>query len=134
MTRQFHNRVEASDHSAAGFGPGQLALIGEIHQFAAEESIPIALLYIPYRDELYNPASLSNLDRTRRFTDLLGAKFLDGRQAFKGLSEQDIKDEWFVLDGHWNPSGSDRFAKFMSVEIHNWLKRSPARAQSAQLK
>ncbi len=33
--------------------------------------------------------------------------------------EQQIKDDWFPIDGHWRPGGSDQFAEFMVVQLPN---------------
>jgi len=61
--RQWHFRIAArlweaftrltrSDRSPSGFEPGQIALMKEIRQLADELRAPIAVVYIPYRDEM----------------------------------------------------------------------------------
>src|SRR5712692_6048109 len=100
--------------------PGQLALIKEIRRFADEQALPILVVYIPNRDELLRPGRSTGIEMVKRFSEMLGAKFLDGRQAFRGLSRQQIKACWLPYDGHWNQLGSDRFAQLMSQEIRTW--------------
>ena len=103
------------------FEPGQVALMREIRQLANEHSWPIAVVQIPTRDVLLDPRSRFNVDRTREFSEMLGATFLDGREAFRGLSGQQIMDDWFPVDGHWNRGGSDQFAYFMAAQLQRWV-------------
>jgi hypothetical protein len=112
----------------SGFEPGQLALMQEIRQLADENSLPLAVVYIPFREELLDPGYPSNVERTHQFSEILGARFIDGREGFRGLTSQQIKDNWFPWDGHWNHFGSDRFAGFMAAQIPNWVEASTAHA------
>jgi hypothetical protein len=105
---------------ASGFDSGQIYLIEEIRRLTKEHLLPTVVAYIPSRDELLNPDSRSNLERTKQFAEMIGASFLDGREAFRGLSSQEIKESWYPHDGHWNQAGSDRFAGFMSRQIESW--------------
>ena len=100
-----------------GFEPGQLELIREIRQLADERSWPIVVVQIPTREQLLDPGSPTNVGRTEEMGKMLGATFLDGREAFRGLSAQQIKDDWFPTDGHWNRGGSDQFASFMAAHL-----------------
>jgi hypothetical protein len=106
---------------APNFEPGQVELINEIRQLAKEHSWPIAVAYIPNREELIDPTASSTVERCRKFSEMLGATFFDGREAFHGLSSQQIKNDWFPIDGHWNRRGSDQFASFMAAQIPCWL-------------
>jgi hypothetical protein len=109
------------------FEPGQVALIEQIRQLAKEHSWPIAVVYIPNREELLGSRAETNIEKCKKFSEILGAAFFDGREAFRGLSNQQIKDDWFPIDAHWNRAGSDQFADFMAVQIQGWLAVSPER-------
>lgn len=127
MVRPLLQRFRTSKQPTSGFEPGQLALMREIRRLAGEASLPIAVAYIPSRQELLDPADIANLERTRQFSEILGAKFIDGREAFRGLSVEQIKNDWFLHDGHWNQPGSDRFAEFMVAQIPTWMEARTAR-------
>lgn len=120
----FKKAIDAKKPSEE-FEPGQIALINEIHKFANQNSWPIAVAYVPNREELLDPKAQSNVEKCRKFAELLGARFLDGREAFRGLSSQQIKDDWFPIDGHWNRGGSDQFAFFIADRIQRWIGRMP---------
>jgi hypothetical protein len=104
----------------SGFDSGQIYLIEEIRRLTKEHLLPTVVAYIPSRDELLSPPDSRNLKRTKQFAEMIGASFLDGREAFRGLSSQEIKESWYPHDGHWNQVGSDRFAGFMSRQIESW--------------
>lgn len=54
------------------------------------------------------------------FAKKLGARVLNGSQAFAGMSDDEIRGCYFKHDGHWNVKGSDRFARFMARELEKW--------------
>lgn len=110
-----------------GFESGQIALIEQVRQLAKEHSWPVAVVYIPNREELLASRAETNIEKCKKFSDLLGATFFDGREAFQGLTNQQIKDDWFPIDAHWNRGGSDQFAGFMAARIQDWLAVSPER-------
>jgi hypothetical protein len=115
-------RFEQAPKPVSGFEEGQLELMHEIRRLADGHSLPIAVAYIPSRDELLDQPSASTVERARQFSDILGAHFMDGREAFRGLTSQQIKDDWFPHDGHWNQGGSDRFAEFIVTQLPNWVE------------
>ena len=108
-----------------GFEPGQVVLIDQIRQLAKEHSWPIAVVYVPSREELLGSAKETNIEKCKQFSEMLGATFFDGREAFHGLSDQQIKNDWFPIDAHWNRGGSDQFADFMAAQLQGWLPASP---------
>jgi hypothetical protein len=112
----------------SGFEPGQLALMREIRNLAEQNNLPIIVVYIPFRDELIVPGYPSSVERCRQFAEVLGAKFIDGREAFRGFSTQEIRELWFPYDGHWNHLGSSRFAEYMITQITTWV--DPLRSRS----
>jgi hypothetical protein len=103
------------------FEPGQLALMREIRDMAEQNNLPIVVVYIPFREELIVPGYPSSMERSQRFAEVLGAKFVDGREVFRGLSSTQIKGMWYPYDGHWNPLGSSRFAEYIANRIPNWV-------------
>jgi hypothetical protein len=128
--RAFRKTSQSNDMTA--FDPNQLSLIEDMKRFIAEHSLPVTVVYIPFREELLHPESETPLefisgaryadlrvsvDRARRFAEILGAKFIDGREAFRGLSAAEVKENWFPYDGHWNQTGSNRFADFMMTRL-----------------
>lgn len=84
-----------------------------------------AVVYVPNREELLGSRGDPNIEKCRKFSETLGATFFDGREAFQGLSHQQIKEDWFPIDAHWNRGGSDQFAGFMGPKIQGWLAVSP---------
>jgi hypothetical protein len=108
-----------------GFEPGQVVLIDQIRQLAKEHSWPIAVVYVPNREELLGSGAETNIEKCKKFSEMLGATFFDGREAFRGLSNQQIKNDWFPIDAHWNRGGSDQFAGFMAAQMQGWLAASP---------
>jgi len=42
-----------------------------------------------------------------------GVPFLDLRPAFRGLEESGVRG-FFVIDGHWNPTGHDHAARALA--------------------
>ena len=46
-----------------------------------------------------------------------------------GLDEAGIRDCWLPIDGHWNQTGSDRFARYMVNAIKDWETKRPGRLQ-----
>jgi hypothetical protein len=111
-----------------GFEPGQLALMREIRGLAERSDLPMVVVYIPFREELIVPGYPSSVERCRRFAEILGAKFVDGREVFRGFSPQQIRELWFPNDGHWNHLGSSRFAEYMANQIPNWIASSKSRS------
>ena len=62
------------------------------------------------------------------FARALGAAFLDGADAFAGLRPSEVRAEFLPHDGHWNQSGSDRFAGFLLPHLDR-LATGPPRSR-----
>jgi hypothetical protein len=58
------------------------------------------------------------------FAEKLGAELIDGAEAFRGLTQEQLAGLWFPTDGHWNQRGSDAFARMM------WDRIRPRQAPS----
>jgi hypothetical protein len=113
--------IKPPEREVSGFEPGQLELMAEIKRIAAQHSWPIMVVQIPTREDLLGQEPRINIERTRQFSELLGARFVDGREAFHGFTNQQIKNDWFPVDGHWNRGGSNQFADFMAPQLQRWV-------------
>ncbi|MGH9465709.1 MAG: hypothetical protein ACRD0X_08670, partial [Thermoanaerobaculia bacterium] len=94
--------------------PARLRLREECADFLARRGLPALVVHVPSREGLLAGAPLP--DETAAFARALGATLVDGSEAFRGLSGDEIRAAWLPYDGHWAQAGSDRFAEFM-VEI-----------------
>ncbi|MFO1352053.1 MAG: hypothetical protein U1F68_15805 [Gammaproteobacteria bacterium] len=86
----------------------QIRLIQDIAAYAQRHHLPVLVASIPGRESLL--AGLAPPADVREFAKLLGADFIDGGQAFAGLTAREIRASWLPYDGHWGQVGSDRFA------------------------
>jgi hypothetical protein len=134
LAERFAGHGDAPWQAPTHFEPDQLALMRQIRSLAEQNNLPIIVVYIPFRDELTVPGYPSSVDKTRQFAEVLGAKFIDGREAFRGVSAQQMRELWFPYDGHWNHLGSSRFAEYMIAQISTWasLKSRLATAGGSQ--
>jgi len=121
------NNFKKSQEPSSVFVPGQITLMKDIRRMADQNSLPIVVVYIPFREELLDPHYPSRVERTRQFAQILGATFVDGRDVFRGLSPEQIRDLWYPNDGHWNHLGSSRFAEFMAHRIPDWVGPNKSR-------
>ena len=118
--RLFRPRLGTAGES--GFDHDREPLVEDLRCFLEERRLPAIVVYIPAREELLgdNEDPLPFEEEARAFARALGASFVDGRQAFAGLSPQGICRHWYRHDGHWNQAGSDRFGKFMFEGLSSW--------------
>jgi hypothetical protein len=96
-----------------------MAMILDMRNRLAARHIPVVVIHIPGRDELLNHRDDSAI--VHAFASLLGAKFIDGSQSFRGLSGDEIRAHYLPYDGHWNQTGSDRFANSVAPRLRNLL-------------
>lgn len=80
----------------------QIRLIDDMAAFLKKRGIPAWVYHFP---------AGSPVDEARAFADRLGAGYIDASAAFHGIDQAE-KDACFMIDGHWNQTGSDRFAKW----------------------
>jgi len=118
------DHFEKPPRPPADFAPGQVALMKDIRRLAEQNSLPIVVVYIPFRQELLDPHYPSRVERTRRFAEILGATFVDGRDVFRSLTEEQVTKLWYSYDGHWNHFGSKLFAEYIATRIPNWVGSS----------
>jgi hypothetical protein len=94
--------------------------------------IPVIVVYVPGRKKL-----LSHKDqamKVREFAAVVEARFIDGSEPFRGLDDKGVRECYFPVDGHWNQSGSDRFARFIADQLKDHkLSHAPAFHKNANL-
>ena len=102
----------------------QERMIEDMARAIREKGIPVIVIHVPSREELLSGKrdALPPVD-TRFFAQLLGAGFIDGREAFAGSSADEIRSMWFPYDAHWAQKGSDRFAEFVAGRLRRSLSR-----------
>ena len=105
-------RPEPLNESGAFAGP-RLAMVDEIRKAIAGK--PILVVRIPDRAELIAHAGAE--PDAPAFAEALRARYLDGADAFSGLNEAQIRENWFSHDPHWNQRGSDRFAEWIAGKL-----------------
>jgi hypothetical protein len=101
------------------FEPGRKKLIDDMRSYLDSRKLPALVIHLPSRDTLLAPTSESalHLEKAKTFARDLGAKFLDGREAFAQMSPAEIRAYFLPHDGHWNQKGSNRFAEFVVKHV-----------------
>lgn len=110
------------------FDEDRKKLLRDIRQTISTMGVPVLVVHVPSKLELLKGELDPNfVKETRAFADLLGASFIDGKQAFTGQSKDAIKAMWLPYDAHWGQGGSDRFAQFMADVLSKWdITRQPS--------
>lgn len=113
-------------------------VVTQIEQSLQKTRLPALVVHIPYREVLLSRAGISSettefyleavgeLWETQAFARLIHADFVDGSEAFKGCSVEEIRGCWLPQDGHWNQDGAERFARYLAPILQKW---SAQRAQ-----
>jgi hypothetical protein len=96
-------------------------MIEDIARALKAMNIPALVVHVPSREELVSGARESTppLD-TRLFASLIGARIVDGKEAFAGRGEEEIRGLWFPHDAHWDQAGSNAFGSYMAAVLRNW--------------
>ncbi|MBI2021514.1 SGNH/GDSL hydrolase family protein [Candidatus Daviesbacteria bacterium] len=97
-------------------------IIASIKDFLTKKGLSSLVVYIPSREEETNKASSyspAEFDDTKKFSQILGSSFIDGRELYAKMSKKEIKNSFFPYDGHWNQLGSNHFADYISRQIPN---------------
>jgi hypothetical protein len=103
------------------FPPHVRRRMEEIRNYLQDHKIPALVIAVPSRERLLD--GLPPSAESRAFAEFIGAEFVDGGDAFDGLSAGEIRDHWLKFDGHWAQSGSDRFARHFTAVISDWIDR-----------
>lgn len=96
--------------------------IQDIRRYVEARHIPAMVVYLPSARTAggtQDPVML--LEQLKLFAKEIGAKFVDGREAFAGLTPRQVSAEWRTIDPHWDQAGSDRFAEFMHKVLRDWV-------------
>jgi hypothetical protein len=106
--------------------PDRKRLMNDIRGFLESQKLPAMVVYVPDRAELLGEARASSVKEASDFASAIGAgEFVDGREAFAGLTPKEIGANWLRHDLHWNQQGSDRFAGFMHKKLSSWKRTQP---------
>jgi hypothetical protein len=97
------------------FNAMQMSVIMDLRDRLAKRHVPVTVICIPGRDELL--AHRDDSAPLRKLAELLGARFVDGSAPFRKLNESEIRACYFPYDGHWNQTGSDRFANCVASAL-----------------
>jgi len=91
-------------------------LIDDFRSYIKDQDIPAMVVYLP------EPPleSKSFYTEARWLAAYLGISFVDGTQAFAGLTESQQEEYFLSYDGHFNSTGTKRFAKFMEDVLVKW--------------
>lgn len=97
-------------------------LIADIRHYLQRRGLPALVVFLPSRSRLLYPSLTAKPYRedAQAFAEALGATFVDGSQAFAGMSGREIRAHYFRNDSHWNQAGSDRFADFLVGQLAVW--------------
>lgn len=127
------NEVRASVYNTGGLKTtqtrligGQLRLVEDLAAICRERGWPVLVVRIASREATARGTPPSPV--IEHFAEALNADLLNGVDAFKGLSPQEIRAMWYPHDGHWDQPGSDRFADYMLEVIRRWEPRDSAPA------
>lgn len=91
--------------------PGRNGVWTDMRHFLEERRLPSLVIDVPSRERLLR--DLGTNAEAEAFARILDASYVDGAEAFAGLSPDEIRDCWLPYDGHWGQLGSDRFAGWM---------------------
>ena len=77
---------------------------------------------LPSKNQLLDKNLKSNVG-THEFLELVDADYYFNfpKIAYSSSSSDEIKNNFFPYDGHWNQKGSDKFAKFVVDEVSKIL-------------
>jgi len=118
-------RLPARDdpEADARLDDGRRPLIEDMRRVLIARGLPVVVVHVPFRDDLELRRAPRSPAATRRFAEMLGARLVDGSQAFAGVPREDIPAYWFQYEGHWNQRGSDRFAEYIAALLADWPAR-----------
>lgn len=104
------------------FQSGVPEKIDEMAEYTKSQSIPVMVVRLPSREALVDKTPCPVI--IQKFSDRIGATFVDGAGAFSGLTDDEVRANWLPVDGHWNQAGSDRFAAWFRPILVEWLEKN----------
>lgn len=103
------------------FNPELEALIGRFAEIISRRRWKAMVAWVPMQNEHPPPAMHHGASAAcAAFARRLGAPLVDGSEAFRDLSGDEIKACFFEHEAHWNQRGSDRFAAYMAQKLKAW--------------
>ena len=103
------------------FEPGQEWMIEDMAITLKTMGVSVMVVHVPSREGLLaDRGGVSPPLDLRVFASMLGATVVDGRAAYAGLSEEEIRAMWLPYDAHWAQPGSNRFAEYMTGVLSTW--------------
>jgi len=104
----------------SSFTPDQQQLISDIANYLKQRELPAWVYHFP---------AGSSVAQAREFAERLGATYVDASLAFQGLSAEE-QDACWMIDGHWNQTGSDRFAEWF-IQVNSGSQTPDAARRTA---
>ncbi|MFQ5698097.1 MAG: hypothetical protein ACE5IL_07415 [Myxococcota bacterium] len=97
---------------------GRAPLVEDLRAALRRREVPVWVVEIPSRERLLGEPVDASLSREiRAFARRLGATWLDGAEAFSGISRAEVSREYLPHEGHWAQAGSDRFAAYLAPRL-----------------
>lgn len=120
QTRHFYPQGKAE--GPVPFDADLLSLIGDVRRVLVEQlELPILVVVVPMLSREGEATISSGIPVDKEvFAKELGARIIDGADAFKGLSPTELDDCYLRHEYHWNQRGSDHFARYMLEQISSW--------------
>ncbi len=94
-----------------------------IRAFAKERNLPVLVVHIPLKEEALGKQQTKATQLVQAFSDLIQARYIDGREAFAGVTTDQLNQLWLPFDGHWGQGASDLFAEFISWQVLSDLQK-----------
>jgi lysophospholipase L1-like esterase len=110
------------------FDSWQQWMIRDMARAIKAMNVPAVVIHVPSRENLLElPQDTPPPVDTELFAALLGARLVDGAQAYKRSSEAEIRAMWLPYDAHWGQQGSNLFGDYVGGMLEEWLvTRTPA--------
>jgi len=108
--------------------PTRLTMWSDMRDCLVARQLPVLVVDVPGIDLLLQESGPSA--EAEVFAKFLGARFINGAEAYEGLGQEEIRAGWLPYDGHWGQAGSDRFAEFMLRVLSDWPTSNEDTAQA----
>ncbi len=118
MHKESERTGRADPMGKESFRPEPMRVIDSIRRALEELDLPVMVVQIPNRPPMKEVAW-----QAPEFAKLLGGHFVDGTEAYEGMSDSEWRECWLPYDPHWSQKGSDHFADFMARKLESWPNR-----------
>ena len=115
------NQPPAAPRAFDPFDRWQEWMIRDIARAIEAMNVPVMVIHVPSREDLLqgDREAPPPVD-TELFAALLDAWLVDGKQAFSGRSNEEIRAVWLPYDAHWGQAGSNLFAEYVAALLEEW--------------